>query len=149
MIFMAHAHILETPFIPMDKNVILDGLKTLLERNAQFVGMVKTAAINLKTLGNPRIWRIKGNELFVGLMHEMPMFECCVDGLRDFDTLCHYNHTHVDQIHAPQYVGKRLFMAHASDKLLSFLELCDKTIAVFHEIECLVVGGLSAAESRA
>lgn len=71
-----------------------------------------------------------------------PSYELVIDELRCLETLNHYNHTHVDQTHTPDYVGKRLFMAHASDQVQEFLQLCDRTIAVFHEVEDLVEGGL-------
>lgn len=71
-----------------------------------------------------------------------PSYELVIDELRTLESLCHYDHVHVDQIHTPDYIGKRLFLAHGSDRLLRFLELSDKTIGLYHVIEDLIAGGV-------
>ena len=71
-----------------------------------------------------------------------PSYELIIDELRQLETLNHYDHTHIDQVHTPQYIGKRLFGAYASDTVLMLMEQSEEAIRLYHEVEELIAGGL-------
>ncbi|MBF0354356.1 MAG: GSCFA domain-containing protein [Alphaproteobacteria bacterium] len=54
-----------------------------------------------------------------------PSFEMVMEGLRSFEPMSHYDFTHIEQTHTPQYVVKRFLKAYCSENLLAQFPLVE------------------------
>jgi hypothetical protein len=66
-----------------------------------------------------------------------PSFEMVMEGLRLFEPMSHYDFTHIEQTHTPQYVVKRFLKAYCSENLLAqfpLVELVNATNGTISEM---------------
>ena len=75
-------------------------------------------------------------------VYYFPAFEIVMEELRLFESLSHYDFTHIDQTHTPQYVVKRFLEAYCTPNIYDQMVLLEGLRRLIEEIGSLLDAGM-------
>jgi hypothetical protein len=75
-------------------------------------------------------------------IYYFPAYEFVIDELRQLEPLSHYDFTHIEQRHTPEYVVKRFLQAYCTNDVLRQLELIERVHDEIVELQSLIESGM-------